>query len=1265
MAYYVNRNENETVGRGIMQKTPSLLVNHGSHPAARTRLETMDDLIAYLPMDRRFALAGGYTLADRTHGAALFVDISGFTALTEALVRELGPQRGAEELTRYLNLVYDAVIDELHHYGGSVIAFAGDAITCWLEGDNGLRATACALAMQRAMAAFTAITTPAGSTVGLAMKAAVAAGPARRFLVGDADQRVIDALAGATLVHLANAEHHANRGEVVIDGATLATLEQFIEVAERRYDQAHHRTIGVVQGLRQVVPAAPWPVLAVSNLREEQVRVWLLPQVYERLRYGLGNFLAELRPTVALFVRFAGIDYDTDEDAGHKLDAYMRWVQSVVAHYEGTLIDLNIGDKGSYLYINFGAPVSHENNVDRAAATALALRAQPDGINAIGMGPVQIGISQGRMRAGAYGGTHHRTYGVLGDEVNMAARLMMAAQPGQILLSEAAQRSLGRSFVVEPLPPIRVKGKSEPASIFALAGTQQVRSSQLTTPVYTLPMIGRQGELALVAEKLALAAQGQGQIVGIVGEAGIGKSRLVAEIIRLGAAQQFALYGGECESFGMNSSYLVWQPIWRGIFSIDSTWTPARQIYVLHTQLRELNPTFEARTPLLGAVLHLAIPDNSFTHALDPKLRKTLLEEFLVNCLRLKAHKRPLLILLDACHWLDPLSYELLEAIALAIADLPVFVVCTYRLQEETRVRVSRASTLPHFTELPLVPLTTAEAAHLIDLKVAALLGRAMPLPQPLVEQITTQAEGNPFYLEELLTYLHYRGVDFQNSTALDQVELPDSLQRLMLSLLDQFSESQKITVKVASVIGRLFYAGWLAGIYPELGDPTRIRTDLALLQQQELLQRQPTEPELGYLFRQVITQNVTYESLPHTLKTILHEQIGHFIEQTYADALDQYLDLLAYHYDRSANGEKQRYYLRRAGEAAQATYANMAALHYFTRLLSLLPAVEQGSVLVKIGQIFDITGQYAEAEQRFQAALTLAEQTMDQALQAQCQIALGELHRKQSRYTEAAICFAEAQRLAAAIDDQASVAKAFVCAGSLALYRGDYVTAHQSYTQGLILRRRLADQPNIANTLNDLAITAANQGDLAQASVLFAESLTIHRNLGNQWGIANSLNNLGELALMQERYTDAHAHLEEAVTIYRTIGDRWNLGNAVLTLGNILRAQGEYQAAYLLYQESLQIYRALGDRRALAYLLESIGGLLSLQGEATRALRLVGAAATLRTTLNTPLSPAEQSQLDQAVAPAWQQLGADAPAIWEGGRGLSLEQAIGEALGQ
>src|SRR3970040_118489 len=184
----------------------------------------METPIAYIPTDRLHALADGVTLSDRTHGAALVADISGFPPLTEALARELGPQRGAEELTRHLNLVYDALIGELQRYGSSVISFSADAITCWFEGDVGLFATACALSMQQTMRRFTSVPLPSGQSLALAMKAAVSAGPARRFLVGDPNVRVIAALAGAILDQLAAAEHQAGKGDVVLDPAAVAAL---------------------------------------------------------------------------------------------------------------------------------------------------------------------------------------------------------------------------------------------------------------------------------------------------------------------------------------------------------------------------------------------------------------------------------------------------------------------------------------------------------------------------------------------------------------------------------------------------------------------------------------------------------------------------------------------------------------------------------------------------------------------------------------------------------------------------------------------------------------------------------------------------------------------------------------------------------------------------------------------------------------------------------------------------------------------------------
>ena len=276
-----------------------------------------ETLLAYIPMDRRHAMARGEILPDRTSGSALFADISGFTPLTEALVRELGPQRGAEELTGFLNQVYDALIDELHRWGGSAIAFAGDAVTCWFDGDDGTRATASALGMQVAMRAFYAVETPAGSIVELSMKAAVAVGPARRFLVGDPNSRVIDALAGATLERLAAAEHEANRGEVILAPCALKTLEGQVVVSEIRVAEDGRR-FGVIEELLANPQPPPLPDLAVENLREEEIRTWLLPAVYRRLTRGLGDFLAEIRPTVAVFMRFSGIDYDKDDEAERK-----------------------------------------------------------------------------------------------------------------------------------------------------------------------------------------------------------------------------------------------------------------------------------------------------------------------------------------------------------------------------------------------------------------------------------------------------------------------------------------------------------------------------------------------------------------------------------------------------------------------------------------------------------------------------------------------------------------------------------------------------------------------------------------------------------------------------------------------------------------------------------------------------------------------------------------------------------------------------------
>jgi predicted ATPase/class 3 adenylate cyclase len=1219
-------------------------------------------LATFMPMDRRQALAWGGTLPGRSTGAALFADISGFTLLTESLVQALGPQRGAEELTHFLNRVYDALVAELYRYGGSVIGFSGDAITCWLDGDDGRGATACGLAMQGTMAQFAAIQTPRGDTVSLAVKVAVAAGAVRRFVTGDPAIQLIDVMAGQTVERLAAAEQLANKGEVVIDGPTAEALGDLLVDISWRAGAGPGERVAAVGGLRVPASPAPWPPIPYDLLREDAVRQWVLPAVYQQLQSGSGEFLAEIRPAVAFFLRFSGLDFEHDQAVAGKLDAYVRWVQGTLARLEGTLMHLVMGDKGSYLYAAFGAPIAHEDDAVRAVRAAFELQSPPAELAYIGV--VQIGISSGRMRTGPYGSYDRRAYSVLGDETNMAARLMQAAAPGQILVSATVQQSAAGVATWEQLPPMRVKGKANPVTAYAALALLERRSMRLQEPRYTLPMVGRAVELATIQQRLALARGGQGQIVGITSEAGLGKSRLVAEAIRLAQANGVATYGGECQSYGSGASYLVWRTIWRDLFALDETWTVARQVEALETYLVAVDPVLLPRLPLLDTVLNLPVPDTELTRSFDAKLRKSSLEALLIDCLRAQARREPILVVLEDCQWIDALSVDLLEVVGRAIAALPVVVVLSYRppdIQEQQHLPVRM---LPYFAEIALQSFTPEEASQLIQLKLAQFDGAGADMPAALVERITARADGNPFYIEELLNYMRDRGVDLHDPVALEQIVLPTSLHSLVLSRIDQLSERQKVDLKVASILGRLVHADWLCGAYAQLGDARDVRIRLNILTARDLLSLDQPEPQLTFIFNHTVTQEVAYESMPYVTRAALHGQMGRFLEQTFADTLDQYIPLLAFHYERTDDLEKKRGYLLLAGEAAQVAYANNAAFDYYQRALPLLLEGERIGVMQKMGEVLELVGRWAEAASMYSEAIALAERLGERREAARSQAALGELLRKRGAYEEAAAWLAQASASFTQIEDRAGRARVLKSTGTLAAQQGEYETARARYGESLALWRALDERARIAELLNNLAIVAQYQGDYTTAMALQEEVLALYRSLVNRQGIAGALGNLGYFALDLGQQATARAHLEEAVTLMREIGFRWGLANALNNLGNVVRAQGDFTTAQQLYEESLLINQELGDPVAIAYLLEDIGCLAAAQGEARRAFLLVGAADVLRQTIGAPLPESEQAKLGAQLQAARAALSpADQDAFLGDGRGLSLAQAVAEAL--
>jgi predicted ATPase/class 3 adenylate cyclase len=1275
----------------------------------------MESLAAYIPTDRRYALARRSNLPDHTSGAALFADISGFTPLTEGLVQALGPQRGADELTRWLNKIYDALLVEIENYRGSVISFSGDAITCWFDDQKDIslqsnisaafRAAASALAIQEAMQQFAQVDIPGAGIISLAVKVVVTVGPARRFLLGDPKIQLIDTLAGETLYRLAAAEHHAERGEVLLDQYAVSALGDTVTVLEWRADSESSEKFAVVNQLKgMMIEPDPWPALDADALSDELIRPWMLPPVYERLMSGMGEFLTELRPTVSLFLRFSGIDYDSDPKAQSKLNIFIQAVQRILARYNSYLLQLTIGDKGSNFYVSFGAPLSHEDNAIRAAATALELR----DLQMEFIANVQIGISQGLTRTGACGGMLRRTYSVIGDEVNMAARLMQSAAPGQVLVNQNVRKAAADNFNWEELPPLKVKGKSQPVTVFRLISSQERHEIRVHEPKYSLPMVGRKTELAVLAQKLDIALQGHGQIVGITAEAGMGKSRLMAEVIRLAKGNNMLGYGGECQSFGTTTSYLVWQNIWRGFFNLDAAKPAAEQIESLEKQLSEIDPALLSRLPLLGTVLNLPIPDNELTGSFDAKLRKESLESLLVDCLRKRAHSRPLLLMLEDCHWLDPLSHDLLEIIGRAVVDLPVLIAIAYRPPQTGRLLTPRVNRLFHFTAIPLTDLPAGEIEQLVSLKLGQVYGEQIRLPQALIEKISSRADGNPFYIEELLNYLHDRNIDPQQPEALEQIDFPDSLYSLILSRIDQLTENQKTLLKVASVIGRLFRAAMLWGVYTQVGSQERARADLDALSALDLTPMDTPEPELAYLFKHILTQEVAYETLSFATRALLHDLIGQYIENNSPAELNQYIDLLAFHFERSENLPKKKEYLLKAAEAAQADYANAAAITYYQRVLHLLPEDERVFGLLKLGQVLELVGEWESAEQINREADRLAANVNDIMGHARAQRSIGWLLRKQGTYTEAEEWLMRARGIYLQLDDkagmshvlsnigeiyrlqgkfdearsfydesltlaeqiaeprdrQAARAHSLKGAGTVATWQGDYAVARALNQESLALRRELGDTPGVATLLNNLGIIARFQRDLAGARQMNDESLALFREMGDRWAVGQLLNNQACVASDQGEYQEARELLNESLLIRRQLGDKAGLALSLNTLADVVLDEGKFADARPLLDESLEISRELGDQTAIAYLFEDYAGLAAAEAKPQKALQLAAFAAALRESIGAPLPPSEQARVDRMIAPARDALPESAiTAEWETGRSLELEQAVTLAL--
>ena len=594
---------------------------------------------------------------------------------------------------------------------------------------------------------------------------------------------------------------------------------------------------------------------------------------------------------------------------------------------------------------------------------------------------------------------------------------------------------------------------------------------------------------------------------------------------------------------------------------------------------------------------------------------------------------------MEDAHWLDPLSRDLLEVLARASASVPVLLIVT------SRPDGAALAGLPvrgdHVTDLVLESLDPRASAALVDERHRMLTGKG---PEPeILATVIGRAEGNAFYLEQLVDYVIAHSARTDGSVDPDALELPPSLHSLVLSRIDAQPEGPRRSVKVASVVGRAFRSRLVASAYPDLGSEDNVHDDLLSVAATRLIDLEDPQ-ERAFAFGHAVTRDVAYDSLPFSLRATLHGRVGDALESE-PDGPRRHLDLLAYHYAQSDDLPKKRHYLGAAATAARAAYANEAAISYLWQLLPLVEPDERNGVLLQLAESLEVGGDWSAAEDAVADAREAAESLGDVAGVARARTARAELDRKQGRYAEAEGELEEAEAAFSLVDDDHGPGP-----GDAPAWHAGLPAGAPGPGQGGVrgepraLRQRLGDEAGTAALLTNLALVAEDEGDLDAAERLGEEGLARRRRLGDRRAVSVSLTNMGMLATVRGDLQQALARFAEAQTLAEEVGDPWVVGVGHHNLGNANRDLGDLEAARGHFGPALATYVEHDDLWSLAHLFEDVAVWLLARGAAddADAISLLAAAESLRGEIGAPRFPPTQEALDEALRPARERTSAE-----------------------
>lgn len=1149
--------------------------------------------------------------------AMLFADLSGFTILAEKLAQQ-GPE-GAEELSDYLNHTFDQLITLITVLGGDIVSFAGDALLAlWTATDNNLdvmtrSAAQCGLALQEI---FT--DERSSSSERLEVRIVIGSGIVRMLHIGGIYERWVWMITGAPVNQIMRVEHMTHPRTVYLSPQAWRLVQNYCAGSINYVQTTPHTDSGVrLDEILEPAPLIPPHPVELRPSMEAGLRAYIPDVVLTRLAAGQGSWLAELRMITVLFINLPDM-YDTSISLEQIQDG-MRALQTALYRYEGSVNKLSIDEKGVVLIAVFGLPpLAHEDDAARGVQAALAVQ---QSLWSLGIRNA-IGVTTGRAFCGIVGNEKRREYTILGDTVNLAARLMQAAR-NDILCDTTTYQSAQSRLVFNELDPIKVKGKSDPIVVYR--PIEQTHSAIQDSG----SIIGRMEEQSFLAAqiqalrrgKVLSSRVGEASVLLVEGEAGIGKSRLMHAMRLQAETLGITTLFGESDALEMSTPFYAWRRVFAQLFDIE-------RVNSLETRRQRIQEKFASEPdmlrllPLLNAVLPLDFPESSYTATLTGQALADATRAFILDLFQILISHTPTLLILEDAHWFDSASWLLVLAVSQRIPSLLITITTRPMVEPLPDIYLCMLDSA-QTQHIELQPLSLDDTYNLVCQRLG--IARA---PESVAKLIHTKAQGNPLFIEELAYSLRDTekivirdGVCWVAPEAgnLQELSLPDTAHGVITSRLDRLSLEQQLTLKVASVIGYTFQFQVLHDVYPVEEQRERLEHNLQMLERLQLIQMDESDSDLSYRFKNAIIYDVVYQLMPFAQRRQLHRAVAEWYETTYADQVEELAPTLALHFDR-ADDERAMGYYTLAGNEAYRIYANAEAISHFKRTLDLAHKFQVDNarfvyLYTRCGRILEIQAEYEQALDIYENMNQLANERNDSDMKMSALMALAALRSSPNptfNPQQAELLLEEALVLARSVDDRIAESKILWNLMLLKIFTSS--DPHQAVAYGeqsLTLARQFQLREQIAFTLNDLAMAYRSSGKLLRSQETLEEACSMWRRLDNLPMLSESLSRYAFGHFLAGQFDAALATSFEAAQISESIDNPSGWANSQLVVGHVYLEQGQYGKAIDVMTEAIFQGEQVGHLTVQIGMRADLGWIYGSLGEVDHGIVLAELAFT------------------------------------------------------